>query len=241
MSDLPAWSKIILLTFFAGFSSVLGAIFASKLNIKRKSIHKNIEHFIISFGGGALLSAVALVLVPEGIRHSSMATLIISFLVGGCLFAYLDNFLAKSNLPYSNLVAMFSDFLPEALALGASCAVGGPSAILIAVLIALQNFPEGFSAYKEMAHGGIKGRSILLTLTFVSFMGPVAGLIGFYFLAQLPEVTSIIMLFASGGILYIVFQDIAPEAKLDSQWIPSLGAVCGFLLGVIGHVLSGGH
>ena len=45
------------------------------------------------------------------------------------------------------------------------------------------------------------------------------------------------MLFASGGILYIVFQDIAPEAKLRRRWMPAFGAVVGFLLGLIGKML----
>jgi ZIP family zinc transporter len=42
------------------------------------------------------------------------------------------------------------------------------------------------------------------------------------------------MTFAGGGILYLVFQDIAPQAKLQRHWIPALGAVIGFLFGVMG-------
>ena len=45
------------------------------------------------------------------------------------------------------------------------------------------------------------------------------------------------MLFAAGGILYVVFQDIAPQAKLERHWSPPLGAVAGFLLGLIGQLL----
>ncbi|MEZ6108446.1 MAG: hypothetical protein R3B96_20695 [Pirellulaceae bacterium] len=46
-----------------------------------------------------------------------------------------------------------------------------------------------------------------------------------------------VMLFAAGGILYLVFQDIAPQARLKRHWSPPLGAVAGFLLGVIGQML----
>lgn len=42
-------------------------------------------------------------------------------------------------------------------------------------------------------------------------------------------------MFCAGGIFYLVFRDIAPEARVEKQWSPSLGAVFGFLLGIIGH------
>ena len=49
---------------------------------------------------------------------------------------------------------------------------------------------------------------------------------------------AVIMMFASGGILYSVFQDITPKVKLDKFWFPPMGAVLGFALGVIGHMLT---
>ena len=45
-----------------------------------------------------------------------------------------------------------------------------------------------------------------------------------------------IMLFASGGILYLVFEDVAPQAKLEKHWMPALGAIFGFVLGLAGHL-----
>jgi len=46
------------------------------------------------------------------------------------------------------------------------------------------------------------------------------------------------MLFSAGGILYLIFQDITPQAKLKNHWFPALGAVAGFLLGVIGYMMT---
>jgi ZIP family zinc transporter len=48
------------------------------------------------------------------------------------------------------------------------------------------------------------------------------------------------MLFAAGGILYLVFQDIAPQVKLERHWSPPLGAVIGFALGLLGTMLLRG-
>jgi len=44
------------------------------------------------------------------------------------------------------------------------------------------------------------------------------------------------MMFAAGGVLYLVFQDIAPQARLARHWAPPLGAVFGFALGLSGHM-----
>lgn len=43
--------------------------------------------------------------------------------------------------------------------------------------------------------------------------------------------------FIGGGILYLIFQDIAPQARLDRHWGPPLGAVFGFALGLLGTML----
>lgn len=48
------------------------------------------------------------------------------------------------------------------------------------------------------------------------------------------------MLFAAGGILYLLFQDIAPQVRLENRWGPPLGAVLGFMLGMLGQILIGG-
>ncbi|MDA3821663.1 MAG: hypothetical protein PF450_03480, partial [Bacteroidales bacterium] len=67
----------------------------------------------------------------------------------------------------------------------------------------------------------------------------IAGFSGYFVLSGYPQIVSGIMLFAAGGILYIIFQDIAPQTKLKKHWAPPLGAVAGFLLGVLGKVAVG--
>lgn len=47
------------------------------------------------------------------------------------------------------------------------------------------------------------------------------------------------MLTASGGILYILFEDIAPQVPIERRWLPPLGAVAGFMLGLAGLLYLG--
>ena len=46
------------------------------------------------------------------------------------------------------------DFLPEAIALGATFGGGHAGGTLLAILIAMQNLPEGFNAFREMMSEG---------------------------------------------------------------------------------------
>ena len=186
-------------------------------------------------------AGVALVLVPQAIVRFEPTAAALWFCAGGVAFMGLDILLARSKTAASQMAAMLSDFIPESLALGAAFAHGGKGAMLLAILMALQNLPEGFNAYREMNQSSGYSRQRLLSLfAAAALLGPVAGVSGYLWLDDSPQVVAAVMLFAAGGILYSVFQDIAPQAKLNKHWAPSLGALLGFMLGIVGHMLTGG-
>lgn len=230
---------VIASTLFAGLAMALGATIAYFENIENKWIEEEFRHGVMAFGGGALLSAVALVLVPEGIVHLTPLSASIWFIVGGISFMLLDIFLKKINTPASQLAAMLADFIPESIALGAAFATGNNTAYLLAGLIALQNVPEGFSAYRELnSSPSFKPKKIIIMFGLMALIGPVAGVSGYLWLSEYPQAISAVMLFASGGILYSIFQDLAPQVKLEKHWAPPMGAVLGFVLGMLGLMLT---
>ncbi|PSF09707.1 divalent cation transporter [Marinobacter fuscus] len=229
--------QILLLTLMAGLAMPVGAALASIERIHPRWLETELRHSVIAFGGGALLAAVALVLVPDGTENLAMPSIVLCFAAGGLAFMALDRWLAKNGTPASQLVAMLSDFVPEAMALGATFSVSSEGGVLLAGIIALQNLPEGFNSYREMADAThYRRRKIVGSFTLMALLGPAAGALGYFLLSDTPQLVSGIMLFAAGGILYIIFQDIAPQARLDRHWAPPLGALAGFLLGVIGEV-----
>lgn len=236
MQDLMT---MLILTALAGLCMPLGALFAQVEHIHSNWLENELRHSVIAFAGGALLSAVALVLVPESIEHLSVFWSCLFFILGGVIFLCMDIYLHKKNTPASQLAAMLTDFIPESLALGAIFSMGGGNAILLVLLIGLQNLPEGFNAYRELMQSGKKSaRKLVWVFVGFALLGPVAGFIGYEFLANESEVLAGIMLCAAGGILYSVFQDIAPNVKLEQHWFPPMGAILGFVLGLMGHMLS---
>lgn len=233
--------QILLLTLLAGLAMPLGATIASVERIHPRWLESEVRHSVIAFGGGALLAAVALVLVPDGTANLRLPAIIGCFVAGGAVFMLLDRWLTANGTPASQLVAMLSDFVPEALALGATFAVSSQGGMLLAGIIALQNVPEGFNSYREVASAThYRSGTLIGGFTVMALLGPVAGALGYFLLSGVPHVVSGIMLFAAGGILYIIFQDIAPQVRLEKHWAPPLGALAGFLLGVVGDVALSG-
>ena len=230
---------VIISTLLAGLTMAIGAALAHYGKIKEAWLEQEFQHGVVAFGGGALLSAVALVLVPEGIAELNMLSASLFFVAGGLGFMCLDIYLTKKNTPASQLAAMLSDFIPESIALGAAFASGSESAYFLALLIGLQNLPEGFSAFRELSGASnYKPKKIIFIFLLMALLGPVAGVTGFIWLSEYPVFIAAIMLFASGGILYSIFQDIAPQVKLDKHWLPPMGAVLGFLFGILGLMLT---
>lgn len=233
--------SIVGLTVLAGACIPLGGLLASFERIRPNWLEQEIRHFLIALGGGILLGAVSVVLIPEG--QSSMGDslwAIPAIIAGGLLFFGIERILGLKRRESPQLMGVMLDFIPEATALGGLAVVSPETAVLMAVLIAMQNLPEGFNAYRELISlPGYTSTKTLLFMTGLVMTGPLAGLPGYFFLSERPVVLGAIMLIASGGILYLIFQDIAPQSRLERHWGPPLGAVVGFCLALFSHDLVG--
>jgi len=230
---------IVGLTVAAGACIPLGGLIASVERISPNWLELEFRHFLIAFGGGILLGAVTVVLVPEGKASMNGSFWAIpAILAGGVLFFAVERLLGLKKREAPQLMGVMLDFVPEAMALGGMIIVNPGLAPLLAMLIALQNLPEGFNAYRELReHSGYSSRQTLAFMSGLVLAGPVAGLVGYYFLASSPVLLGGIMLVASGGILYLIFQDIAPQSRLEKHWMPPFGAVVGFCLALFSNDL----
>lgn len=230
---------IVLASWLAGIAAFIGGILAQIEGAAETEAKREIVHGVVAFGGGILVAAVAFALAPEGIAFLTPLVLAATFFLGGLIFCFLDAQLSKQGGSKAQFMAMLMDFLPEATSLGAVFGHNHNLGILLAVFIGAQNLPEGFNSFREIAALGVKPRRVLTALFMISFLGPIAACIGYMFLQNQPKLTAGIMSFAAGGILYLIFQDIAPKSKMRRHWIPPLGAVMGFIVGMIGKQVIG--
>ena len=235
-------TTIIIYTLFAGACIPLGGLLAHVEKIRPKWLENEFRHSVIAFGGGILLAAVALILVPEGIEYLGNSILsVVLLLIGGIFFFILERFLGAQRREKPQLIAMLLDYIPESLALGGAFAIGAQSATLLAVFIGLQNLPEGFNAYRELRSiPRTSVKRILGVMILLVPIGPIIAVFGWMYLSHNVALLGAIMLFASGGILYLIFQDIAPQSHMRRHWAPPLGAVLGFCLGMLGNNIVSG-
>ncbi|MCF8086402.1 MAG: hypothetical protein K9J48_05865 [Desulfohalobiaceae bacterium] len=230
---------ILGLSWLAGFTAFLGSIAARWEGSADTTGKQELIHGIVALGGGILVAAVAFALAPTAISALGPTGLTGTFCLGGIIFCILDIRISRAGGSKAQFMAMIMDFFPEAISLGAVFGHNRGMGLLLAAFIAAQNLPEGFNSYREITSSGVKPRSALAALFLISFLGPLAACSGYFFLQDKPAWTAGIMSFAAGGILYLIFQDIAPQSRMERHWTPPLGAVLGFAIGMVGHQLIG--
>ena len=151
---------MLLFTTASGSCIVVGGLIAMVERIRPLWLEQELRHTIIAFGGGTLISAVALVLVPEGQEYLGSPLLgVLLILAGGIVFMLVEHHLASREHHLPQTFAMLLDFVPESLAMGGMFALGSPSAPLLAILIGL------FICYMLSASTGVdKGIRLLSNL-----------------------------------------------------------------------------
>jgi len=227
----------LVLALMAGLSIPAGALVSSNARLRSLCLRLEIDSFVSYFGGGALMAAIALVLIPHGANHTSTVLAAVSFLLGGVTFWALTRWVKARGGAAAQFMAMLLDFIPEAVALGAISAAQPDMAVLLAMLIAIQNMPEGFASHHEMRAAGMSRSRLWQIFLAVPLAGPIAAYIGIAWLVGSSEYLALLMLFSSGGILYLIFDEIAPGAHLEHRDFPALGSVAGFLFGMLGWLM----
>jgi len=222
------------LAWMAGLSIPVGALISSHLVLRKVCRQNELDSFVSYFGGGALLAAIVLVLIPDGIEHTSVLSMAVAFGLGGLVFWQFSAWAERTHNSASIFVGMLLDFFPEALLVGVLAVSGSDMVYLMVGLIALQNMPEGFAAYHEMEHSMRTPSRLFMIFCAVSIIGPLAAWMGYVWFSSSEFLLSIILLFCSGGILYLIFEDIAPESRSKYSSFPAVGSILGFLLGLIG-------
>jgi ZIP family zinc transporter len=231
--------KVILYSFASGITVIIGGVLARSKILSRGEFGEEISHSIVAFGAGVLVAAVAFVLTPKAIELLPLYIIVPVFLSGVVLFLLLDRFIGRRAGRLAQLMAMSMDYIPEAVALGAVFSYDQRTGLLLALFIGLQNLPESYNAFGDLVKSGFSPNKSLLVLVPFGFVGIIAAVLGFLFLKGGGSLVSSLLLFSAGGILYLVFQDIAPMIQYKKHWAPAFGATLGFVLGMIGVKILG--
>jgi zinc transporter, ZIP family len=220
--------KVIAITAFAGGTSFLGVYIAKHVRFAEQHILT-----LTAFGAGILFSAAVFEMVIEAEKNVGITVTLIAFLVGAIIFTIADIIAEKKGGGAGILLGIGLDVIPESLAIGAAIASG--PALALALLIGIQNVPEGIASYREMMTGKTafsnNPRKALAAVGIVSVVPIFLGLVGLFYLTGMKDTIAIILALSAGGIFYMLHYDMIPKAHKEKKWLPTFGAVVGFIIG----------
>ena len=223
----------------------------------KKDISDKTNTLFLGFAAGIMIAAsVWSLLIPsiesaESYGKWSFVPAVIGFLCGGVFLVILDKLVPHLHKGTGQEEGPHNDFrkstklflaitihnIPEGLAVGfafgGAAVLGTQAAYLtalgLAIGIAIQNFPEGAAVALPLKKA--TGSSVK---SFLFGMGsgavePVAAVIGFFLASTLTAAQPWLLAFAAGAMIFVVAEDLIPDAKLaDHPHLGTWGVMVGF-------------
>lgn len=142
--------------------------------------------------------------------------------------------------------------IPEGLAVGVAFGAVGASlgttaslsgAIALAIGIGLQNFPEGAAVSVPLRREGFSRTKAFIYGQASGIVEPIAGVIGAYAVLQMQGFLPFALAFAAGAMIYVVVEELIPEAQREEGGsktdIATIGVMLGFAIMMILDVALG--
>jgi len=209
-------AQVILFAFLGGVISLVGGL----LLLSNKKLAKALEAYGMPFAAGALLAAVFLDLLTDGIEEAPAGTVLTATMVGIFIFFFAERFLRwfhhhhqhGSPDPSVSLIVA-GDTIHNALdgiAIAAAFLVSVPTGIVTTIAVAAHEIPQEIGDFGLLLSKGVK-RSKVLLINVVSALATVVTAIITFQLGSNTELPLGVLLGVSAGfLLYIALSDIIP-------------------------------
>lgn len=213
MADYPT---VIFYSLVGGVFSLVGGI----LLLSKQSIANSLAKYATPFAAGALLSAVFLDLLHEGVEEAEPYTVMLAALCGVIMFFMAERFLRwfhhhhqHGTDPTASLVIV-GDTLHNALdgiAIAAAFLVSVPTGIITTIAVAAHEIPQEIGDFGLLLHKGLSRAKVLLVNVLSALATTVMAVITFAIGSQEQLPVGILVGVSAGFLLYIAMSDIIPE------------------------------
>ncbi len=243
---IPYWLLVTLIGLAAG---VLGTLSGGIAVIIVKKIKNKLLSLLLGVSAGIMAAISFLDLIPEAIQEGTIYTAMIGILLGMAIIGILDlkfphrhfsmtkdgcgkyNKHLKTGILLSIGIALHN--LPEGVAIGASFMVTFQIGLLLSILIAIHNIPEGMAVAAAMCVGGVRSKKVLLITALAGVHMGIGAFIGVALGGVSPWALSVSLGFAAGAMLYIVFDELIPDAHRKAEGHSAImGILAGILIGI---------
>lgn len=213
-----------LLTYIIVFSLLGGVLSLSlaTLLLVNKKVATKFASYGMPFAAGALLAAVFLDLLPEGVEQGETQTLFVVALAGILLFFLAERFIRwfhhhhqhdhKSDPAVPLLI--IGDTVHNVLdgvAIAAAFLISIPTGIVTTLAVASHEIPQEIGEFGALLGKGMKRGRVLLVNTFSALAATVAAVLT-YFLGQTNALPlGVIFGLSAGFLLYVALSDIIPS------------------------------
>ena len=255
MSELLTLSPLVqalLATLLTWLVTALGAA----LVLFTRRAHPLLMDALLAFGAGVMLASSYFSLLSPGVEMAlaqhQPAWLVMSagFLCGGGLLLLSDhimqrctpNFLVSAGNHRRSALLVTSITLhniPEGLAIGvgfgALAAATTPAALtsawLLAIGIALQNYPEGAAVSLPLRREGMNRRKAFFFGQLSGAVEPIAGVLGCLLAVYVQSVLPFALSFAAGAMVLVVIAELVPESQRSLHpMLMSIATLLGFTI-----------
>lgn len=201
-----------------------------------KNISKNIMDAMLGFAAGVMTAASFFSLLSPAIEHCESLNLTpwimisIGFLTGGLLLFISDKIfnkiLSRKNKRILMLISSITIHnIPEGLAVGIAFGsiyyglTGATtiSAILLAIGIGLQNFPEGSAVSIPLLREGMSKKKAFFYGQLSAIVEPIFGVIGAILVLKVRILLPFFLSFAAGAMIYVVVSELIPESQSNKK------------------------
>lgn len=252
-----------------GFTFLMTVLGAAMVFVFRKAMSGKVQKVFLGFAAGVMIAAaVWSLLVPaiaeaEANGQAGWIPAAGGFVLGIAFLYGLDRLIPhlhpetnrteglSSSMKRSSMLVMAVTLhnIPEGMAVGLSFALaaqhGGDgavyaSALALALGIGIQNFPEGAAVSLPLRQEGMKlGRAFIFGC-LSGIVEPIFGLLTVLMAGFIAPYMPWLLAFAAGAMLYVVVEELIPEAHLgEHSNIGTLGVMAGFLLMMVLDVALG--
>lgn len=230
------------------FFSLIGGVFSligGLLLLSRKKSAEALAKYATPFAAGALLAAVFLDLLQEGMETKTPNTVLTSAIIGILLFFFAERVLHwfhhhhqhdTDHDPATGLI-IAGDTIHNALdgvVIAGAFLVSIPTGIVTTIAVAAHEIPQEIGDFGLLLHKGMARRKVLLVNILSAVATTLMAVITFALGSAEKLPLGIILGLSAGFLLYIAMSDIIPEIHENSprkrllDWQPIM-----LLLGVI--------
>ena len=210
----------------AASSLVLGALLALGRSWSDRSIG-----LVLSFGAGALISAVSFELAEEGVAEAGALPVALGLGLGAVTYFLVDRPIERRPDAGGTSLALgaFLDGIPEQLVLGIGLAGSEGVSVGLLVAVFVSNLPESIGSASDMLAAGRPRGAIVRLWVGVAAVCLLATLAGYGMAeATSDELKGAINGFAAGALLVMLADSMVPEAREKAGLTAGLLLALGF-------------